>query len=67
ELSLGFPVNSRVPNYRHRRGDEEVYRQYDCLEMTSDNGLDLLRDPKELRVVELQDMEIYVNGDKEKT
>ncbi|KAG0368597.1 hypothetical protein BGX24_002765 [Mortierella sp. AD032] len=67
ELRLGFPVNSRVSHFRHRRGDKEVYRQYDCLAMTLESGLDLLKDLKELRTVGLQDMEIYIDGDKEQT
>ncbi|KAG9061225.1 hypothetical protein KI688_007563 [Linnemannia hyalina] len=67
ELRLGFPVNSRSSYLKHRRGDKEKYRQYSCLAMTVESGLDLLKDLKELRRVGLQDMEIYIDGDKEQT
>lgn len=67
ELRLGFPVNSRSSYQKHRRGDKEIYRQYGCLAMTVESGLDLLKDLKELRIVGLQDMEIYIDGDKEQT
>ncbi|KAH7057990.1 hypothetical protein BKA57DRAFT_488468 [Linnemannia elongata] len=67
ELRLGFPVNSRTSYLKHRRGDKEKYRQYSCLAMTVESGLDLLKNLKELRIVGLQDMEIYIDGDKERT
>lgn len=67
ELRLGFPVNSRSSYYKHRRGDKEKYRQHSCLAMTVESGLDLLKDLKDLRIVGLQDMEIYIDGDKEQT
>ncbi|KAF9142672.1 hypothetical protein BGX30_002420 [Mortierella sp. GBA39] len=65
ELRLGFPVNSRASYFERRRGDKGRYRQYNCLAMTMESGLDLLKDLKELRSVGLQDMEIYIDGDKE--
>ncbi|KAK5827685.1 hypothetical protein F5H01DRAFT_362143 [Linnemannia elongata] len=67
ELRLGFPVNSRTSYLKHRRGDKEKYRQYSCLAMTVESGLDLLKNLKELQIVGLQDMEIYIDGDKEHT
>ncbi|KAG0081211.1 hypothetical protein BGZ90_009734 [Linnemannia elongata] len=50
ELRLGFPVNSRTSYLKHRRGDKEKYRQYGCLAMTVESGLDLLKNLKELRI-----------------
>jgi hypothetical protein len=67
ELRMGFRVDSRDSYYQHRREDKEVYRQYDCLAMTLDSGLDILKNLKDLRVVGLEDMEIYIDGDKEQT
>ncbi|KAF8946334.1 hypothetical protein BGZ47_000813 [Haplosporangium gracile] len=67
ELRLGFPVNSKTSYYKNRRGDKEKYRQYDCLAMTLESGLDLLRGIKDLRTVGLEDMEVYIHGDKEQT
>ncbi|KAF9152778.1 hypothetical protein BG015_004733 [Linnemannia schmuckeri] len=66
ELQLGFPVNSRTSYYKHRR-DEEKYRQYDCLAMTLESGLDLLRGLKDLSTVGLEDMEVYIHDDKKQT
>ncbi|KAF9922988.1 hypothetical protein FBU30_006891 [Linnemannia zychae] len=67
ELRLGFPVNSKSSYLHHRRGYRQVYRQYDCLAMTLESGLDLLKDLKDLRIVGLEDMEIYIKGDREQT
>ncbi|KAK3848421.1 MAG: hypothetical protein J3R72DRAFT_484640 [Linnemannia gamsii] len=66
----GSPGNaqlSRSSNITLEKRDKEVYRQYDCLAMTLESCLDLLKDLKELRTVGLQDMEIYIDGDKEQT
>ena len=38
----------------------EEDRLYECLAMTLDSGLDLLRDLNKLERVGLQDMEVYV-------
>ncbi|KAF9898296.1 hypothetical protein EC991_000311, partial [Linnemannia zychae] len=65
ELRLGFPLDTSVRNYH--RGDKEYYQQYGCLAMTLESGLDLLKGLKELRVVGLEDMEVYIDDDKEKT
>lgn len=63
ELTLGFyyiPGNSIVvPKNR------DHIRQFDCLAMTLESGLDLLKDLTELREVGLQDMEIYIDGEQE--
>ncbi|KAF8946242.1 hypothetical protein BGZ47_000991 [Haplosporangium gracile] len=40
-------------------------RQFDCLAMSLESGLDLLRDLKDLSHVELVDMEVCVDGNKE--
>lgn len=63
ELRLGFELDTSPPLYR--RHDKETYRQYDCLAMTLDSGLDLLKGLKELRIVGLEDMEIYINNPRE--
>ncbi|KAF9277223.1 hypothetical protein BGZ68_009455 [Mortierella alpina] len=39
--------------------------QYECLSFTLESGLDLLQDLKELRVIELQDMAIGIDGEAE--
>ncbi|KAF9329438.1 hypothetical protein BGZ91_000563 [Linnemannia elongata] len=60
KLALGFPIdNDEDKRYK------EFYRQFDCLAMTLDSGLDLLKGLKNLRLVALVDMEIYVDGEKE--
>ncbi|KAF9119487.1 hypothetical protein BGW39_000271 [Mortierella sp. 14UC] len=65
ELYLGSPL----ANYEQRAGDQEEQdeykpfrqdsplRQFDCLAMTMESGLDLLKELKNLRIVELKDME----------
>jgi hypothetical protein len=65
ELTLGFPLDAS-----EARTDEsyrEFYQQYGCLAMTLDSGLDLLKGLKDLQVVGLVGMEIYIEGEKEKT
>lgn len=64
ELTLGFPIHTK---YKYKHGDKEYYRQYDCLVMTLESGLDLLKRLKELRVVGLEDMEVYGDGEKEQS
>ncbi|KAH7058021.1 hypothetical protein BKA57DRAFT_448381 [Linnemannia elongata] len=63
ELRLGFELDTMPPIYG--RYEKEIYRQYDCLAMTLDSGLDLLKGLKELRIVGLEDMEIYINNPRE--
>ncbi|KAF9098526.1 hypothetical protein BGX29_007586 [Mortierella sp. GBA35] len=41
------------------------YWRFDCLAMTLESGLDLLKDLKELQIVRLNDMEVYIDCDKE--
>jgi hypothetical protein len=65
ELRLGFPASTKSPCPRYQRPYVEAYRQYDCLAMTLDSGLDLMRGLKELRIVGLDDMEVYIHGVKE--
>ncbi|OAQ23049.1 hypothetical protein K457DRAFT_25424 [Linnemannia elongata AG-77] len=60
ELSLGFPVDTAFTP-----SEKDFHRQYDCLAMTLESGLDLLKDLKDLRVVGLEDMEVYSDGDRE--
>lgn len=43
------------------------YKLYDCLAMILDSGLGLLRGLKNLRIVGLEDMEIYIDGDSERS
>ncbi|KAF9541832.1 hypothetical protein EC957_002667 [Mortierella hygrophila] len=63
ELTLGFPLDPL--GTRDDKRYKEHYQQYDCLAMTLDSGLDLLKGLKDLRVVGLVDMEIYIEGEKE--
>ncbi|KAG9061233.1 hypothetical protein KI688_007571 [Linnemannia hyalina] len=63
ELTLGFPLDPR--EVRDDKRYKEHYQQYDCLAMTLDSGLDLLKGLKDLRLVGLVDMEIYIEGEKE--
>ncbi|KAF8946240.1 hypothetical protein BGZ47_000989 [Haplosporangium gracile] len=61
ELTLSSPIDE----YECGHHDKERYRQHDCLSMTLESGLDLLKNLKELGLVNLQEMEVYVNGDQE--
>ena len=63
ELKLGLVIEVRAPEYE--LGDKTYGKQFDCLAMTLDSGLDLLKGLKELRVVGLEDMEVYVEGERE--
>ena len=63
ELTLGFPLDPAEA--RDDKRYKEFYRQYDCLTMTLDSGLDLLKGLKDLQLVRLVDMEIYIEGEKE--
>ncbi|KAK3848384.1 MAG: hypothetical protein J3R72DRAFT_428896 [Linnemannia gamsii] len=65
ELALGNPVPT--DNVDYQTGDKEACRQYDCLAMTLDSGLNLLKDLRELRVIGLEDMEIYIDNDREQS
>lgn len=63
-LRLGFEIDSTLPEYL--LGEKEDLRQYSCIAMTLDSGLDLLQGLKELKVVGLEDMEVYI-GERERT
>ncbi|KAG0297332.1 hypothetical protein BGZ96_006896 [Linnemannia gamsii] len=65
ELRLGLRMDTKSVDYF--RGNKEYWRQYDCLAMTVESGLDLLKGLKDLRVVGLEDMEIYIDGDTEQS
>ncbi|KAF9976274.1 hypothetical protein BGZ75_000280 [Mortierella antarctica] len=43
----------------------QAERQYECLSFTLESGLDLLRDLKELRVIDLNDMAVGFDGEAE--
>jgi hypothetical protein len=57
KLALGSPqVNDRL-----NKAYMDYDRLFDCLAMTLDSGLDLLKDLKELKSVYLDNMEVYVD------
>ncbi|KAF9396498.1 hypothetical protein CPC16_001180 [Podila verticillata] len=60
---MGIPYDTEHMNYH--RHDKEHDRQYDCLSMSLESGLDLLSGLKNLRVVALEDMEVDIDGDSE--
>ncbi|KAF9126621.1 hypothetical protein BGX30_015159, partial [Mortierella sp. GBA39] len=64
-LRLGLPMDTNSKDYS--RGNKEYWRQYDCLAMTLESGLDILKRLGSLRTVGLEDMEIYIDDDKEQT
>ncbi|KAK3809616.1 MAG: LOW QUALITY PROTEIN: hypothetical protein J3R72DRAFT_428288 [Linnemannia gamsii] len=55
---MGIPYDTEGDLYH--RYDKESDRQYDCLAMSLESGLDLLRGLKSLQVVALQDMEVGI-------
>ncbi|KAF9128174.1 hypothetical protein BGW39_005306 [Mortierella sp. 14UC] len=61
ELTLG---NALRPDLDADMWEHE--RLYDCLAMTLESGLDLMRGLKELEVVRLDAMEVYIDRDEEK-
>ncbi|KAG0273735.1 hypothetical protein BGZ95_010477 [Linnemannia exigua] len=65
ELRLGFVLDSTHPSYALE--DEEIFRQYDCLAMTLESGLDLLKNLQNLQVVDLSNMEVYIDGESERS
>ncbi|KAF9305478.1 hypothetical protein BGZ91_008745 [Linnemannia elongata] len=58
ELRLGYMIDTRTLDFLP--GDREYWRQYACLAMTLESGLDLLQGLQELKVVGLEDMEVYI-------
>lgn len=65
ELRLGYHIGTFC-SY-HDVTQKILWRQYDCLAMTVLSGLDLLKGLKGLRAVGLEDMEVYVEGDREES
>ncbi|KAF9906350.1 hypothetical protein EC991_000752 [Linnemannia zychae] len=64
-LNLGVVIDTTDSDYQ--LGDKEVFRRYDSLAMTIESGLDLLKGLKELRVVDLSNMEVYIDGEPEQS
>lgn len=64
ELRLGFSFEYGYDDPEVREEDE--YLQFDCLAMTVESGLDLLRGLKEVRVLGLEDMEVYAGEERER-
>ncbi|KAK3848386.1 MAG: hypothetical protein J3R72DRAFT_484603 [Linnemannia gamsii] len=65
ELYLGSPLEKYEEEVDEAQVDEperkdSPLRQFDCLAMTLDSGLDLLKSLKNLHTVELRDMEVYI-------
>ncbi|KAF9541805.1 hypothetical protein EC957_002640 [Mortierella hygrophila] len=60
KLSLGFPADCSSSKYR--RAYEDNFMQFDCLAMTLESGLDLLKDLKGLEEVDLYHMEFGNRG-----
>jgi hypothetical protein len=57
ELQLGIPLDTKCKVYD--RWDRLFHRQYDCLAMTLESGVDLMRDCKRIRLVCLYSMAAY--------
>ncbi|KAG0208807.1 hypothetical protein BGX28_000350 [Mortierella sp. GBA30] len=64
ELRMGIPYDSE--SLRYHRYDKENERQYDCLAMSLESGLDLLRGLQRLQVVALEDMEVGIDNENER-
>lgn len=64
ELRMGIPSDCGNRNYR--RFDEKYNRQYDCLAMSLESGLDLLSGLRSLRMVALEDTEVNIDNENEK-
>ncbi|KAG0350988.1 hypothetical protein BGX24_007954, partial [Mortierella sp. AD032] len=65
ELYLGSPMKEYEeelePDDEFPRQDSPS-RQFDCLAMSLDSGLDKLKNLKNLHTIELKDMEVYIDG-----
>ncbi|KAG0206108.1 hypothetical protein BGX33_007581 [Mortierella sp. NVP41] len=59
QLILGVPYHSMLST-TYQYGGKEQFRQYDCLAFTLESGLDLLKDLRQLRVVQLLDTKVYI-------
>lgn len=64
KLILGVAVKSFWGKYEG--GNQDQYWQHDCLAMTLESGLGLLKDLKELERVVLDDMEVSISLNEEK-
>ncbi|KAG0222293.1 hypothetical protein BGW42_006738 [Actinomortierella wolfii] len=64
ELRLGISYDAS-DGWSSRRYDKNYDRQYDCLAMSLKSGLDLLSGLKELRVADLDDMNVGIDGENE--
>ncbi|KAG0197440.1 hypothetical protein BGX33_000614, partial [Mortierella sp. NVP41] len=64
ELRMGILYDSEHLHYH--RYDKESERQYDCLAMSLESGLDLLSGLKSLQVVALEDMEVGIDDEDER-
>ncbi|KAF9091476.1 hypothetical protein BGX29_010911 [Mortierella sp. GBA35] len=63
ELSLGAPYDDdECDDYRRDLG----IRLFDCLAMSLESGLGLLKDLKQLRKVGVEDMEVYIGRKRER-
>ncbi|KAG0206109.1 hypothetical protein BGX33_007582 [Mortierella sp. NVP41] len=58
ELTLSVPLSEELWGYE--KFDKETHRIYDCLAMSLESGLDMLKDLKEMRVVGVEDMEVGI-------
>ncbi|KAF9923205.1 hypothetical protein BGZ67_010006, partial [Mortierella alpina] len=63
ELRMGIPYDTE--NMYYHRYDKKCDRQYDCLAMNLESGLDLLGGLESLQVVALEDMEVGINDENE--
>ncbi|KAG0270469.1 hypothetical protein BGZ95_001682 [Linnemannia exigua] len=63
ELRMGILYDTQNDNYH--RYNKELDRQYDCLAMSLESGLDLLRGLKNLQIVALEDMEVGIDAEDE--
>ncbi|KAG9319081.1 hypothetical protein KVV02_008154, partial [Mortierella alpina] len=62
-LRMGIPYDTE--NMYYHRYDKACDRQYDCLAMSLESGLDLLGGLESLQVVALEDMEVGINDENE--
>ncbi|KAF9121269.1 hypothetical protein BGW39_010659 [Mortierella sp. 14UC] len=63
ELVLGCPFDTGQAEYIPQ--DKEYSRQYQCMAMSLESGLDLLKGLKNLKIVGLSDMEVGTDGEEE--
>jgi hypothetical protein len=60
ELVLGCVFYSSHPDYTSH--DKDYFRQYQCLSMSLESGLDLLKGLNNLETLGLEDMEVCIDG-----